>query len=98
MMSPWRASRIDVPCYVDIEQTPDSLHAHAIPEGIDIQPGDSVIVHGAPSGIGYGEHLRVTCVATVIRAGAIRRFWTRLIAPLEFLELFEAGFGPKEQA
>jgi hypothetical protein len=91
-------ARIDVPCFVDIEQTPASLHAHAIPEGVDLRPGDRVLVHGAPSSIGYGEHVRFRCVATVIRAGALRRAWTRLTAVLELLELFEVGFQPKEQA
>jgi len=91
-------ARIEVPCFVDIAQTPESLHAHAIPEGIDLRPGDRVLVHGAPSSIGYGEHLRVVRVATVIRAGALRRAWTRLTAVLQLLELFETGFQPKEHA
>ena len=88
--------RIDVPCFVDIEQTPKSLHAHAIPEEIDIRPGDSVQVHGAPSRIGYGERLSIECSATVTRATLFGRFWTRLTAPLELVELFEVGFQPKE--
>jgi hypothetical protein len=88
--------QIDVPCFVDIEQTPESLHAHAIPEGIDLRPGDSVLVHGAPSHIGYGERLKLECSATVTRANIFARFWTRLIAPLELVELFEVGFQPKE--
>ena len=88
--------RIDVPCFVDIEQTPQSLHAHAIPEGIDIRPGDSVQVHGAPSRIGYGERLSIECSATVTRATMLGRFWTHLTAPLELIDLFEVGFQPKE--
>jgi hypothetical protein len=90
--------RIKVHCFVDIEQTPRSLHAHAIPEGVDLRPGDRVLVHGAPSSVGYGEQARVRCVATVIRAGVFRRAWTRLTGVLEVLELFEAGFQSKEQA
>jgi hypothetical protein len=88
--------QIDVPCFVDIEQTPDSLHAHAIPEGIDIHPGDSVLVHGAPSRIGYGQRVRLECSATVTRASIFGRFWTRLMALFELVELFEVGFQPKE--
>lgn len=87
---------IDVPCFVDIEQTAESLHAHAIPEGIDIRPGDSVLVHGAPSHIAFGERMTLECSATVTRAGALARFWTYLTAPLELVELFEVGFQPKE--
>jgi hypothetical protein len=89
---------VEVRCIVDIEQTADSLHAHAIPEGIDIRPGDTVLVHGAPSHIGYGERLRVECTATVVRANAIVRMWTQFIALLELVELFEVGFQPKESS
>jgi hypothetical protein len=91
-------ARVEVSCLVDIEQTPESLHAHAIPEGIDLRPGDRVLVHGAPASVAYGQHVRVYCAATVIRAGVFRRAWTRLTAVLEILELFEAGFQPKERA
>lgn len=91
-------ARIEVPCFVDIEQSPDSLHAHAIPEEVDLGPGDRVLVHGVPTSIRYGQRVQVVCVATVIRAGALRRAWTRLTAVLQLLELFETGFQPKEQA
>ena len=87
---------LDVPCFLDIEQTAESLHAHAIPEGVDIRPGDSVLVHGAPSHIAFGERLTLECSATVTRAGVLKRFWTHLTAPLELVELFEVGFQPKE--
>ena len=87
---------IDVPCFVDIEQTAESLYAHAIPEGIDIRPGDSVLVHGAPSHVAFGERLTLECSATVTRAGILARCLTYLIAPLELVELFEVGFQPKE--
>src|SRR3954447_13350091 len=86
---------IEVPCVVDIEQTADSLHAHAIPEGIALRPGDTVLVHGAPTSIGYGERIRTPCRATVRRAGPIRRWWTQLTALLELTELYEVGFQPK---
>jgi hypothetical protein len=88
--------RIDVPCLVDIEQSPESLHAHAIPDGIDIHPGDCVLVHDAPWRIGYGERVFLECSATVTRAGAFGRFWAHLTAPLNLVELFEVGFQPKE--
>ena len=88
--------QIEVPCFLDIEQTPDSLHAHAIPEGIEIRPGDSVLIKGAPSRIGYNERLQIECSATVTRASIIGRIWTHLTAPFELVELFEVGFQPKE--
>ncbi len=91
-------TRIEVPCFLDIEQTAETLHAHAVPEGIDIRPGDQVLVHGAPSHIRFGERLLLRSSATVTRASIVGRFWTYLTSPLEFGELFEVGFQPKEQA
>lgn len=90
----WRGARqhVEVPCTVDIEQTPDSLHAHAIPEGIDIQPGDEVMVHGAPGAVAFGERMSLQCRATVVRANWFERRWTRLTALLELTELYEVGF------
>jgi hypothetical protein len=87
---------IEAPCFVDIENTNESLHAHAIPEGVDIRPGDSVLVHDAPWQVAYGDRVTRQCTATVTRAGALTRFWTYLTAPLELLELFEVGFQAKE--
>jgi hypothetical protein len=90
----WHGSRqrVEVPCTVDIEQTPDSLHAHAIPEGIDIQPGDTVLVHGAPGSVAFGDRISLQCRATVVRANWLERRWTRLTALLELTELYEVGF------
>ena len=44
-----RSLSVDVPCTVDIAQTVESLHAHVELQGIDVEPGDSVLVHDAPS-------------------------------------------------
>jgi hypothetical protein len=89
---------VEVPCFVDIEQTPDSLHAHAIPQGIEIRPGDTVQVHGAPARVAYGDRLHLRCSATVTRAGALGRMWAQLGGLLELVELYEVGFQPKESA
>jgi hypothetical protein len=88
---------VEVTCMLDIEQTPDSLHAHAVPEGIEIRPGDVVMVHGAPSHVAYGEHLIREVRATVRRAGPLRRLWTRLAALSELTELYEVGFQPADE-
>ena len=66
------------------------------PRGSTIHPGDSVLVHGAPSRIGYGERVWLECSATVTRASVFGRFWTVLVAPLNLVELFEVGFQPKD--
>ncbi len=89
-------SRIEVTCSVDIERSFDSLHAHAIPEGIDIRPGDTVIVHGAPTGLGFGERIVTECRATVIRGGWLDRTFTPIIAMFELAELYHVGFEPRE--
>ena len=94
LWSPAR-DRINVPCNVDIEQTPDSLHAHAIPEGIDIRPGDIVVVHGAPGGVRFGERVSLRCRATVVRANWFGRAWARLTGMLALTELYEVGFEPR---
>ena len=88
--------RIVVSCVVEIEQTPESLHAHAIPEGVDLRPGDQVLVHGAPSRIGYNERTSLRCSATVIRASALRRLWIQLTSLWEFAALYEVGFERRE--
>ena len=87
---------VEVECEVDIEQTPLSFHAHAVPDGIDIRPGDSVQVHGVPSGVDFGDAVTCRCPATVTRAGALTRWWTELAAMFELTELYEVGFLPKE--
>lgn len=88
--------RLDVPCLVEIEQTPESLHAHAFPDGIRIGPGDTLLLHGAPARIRFGERLTLECRATIVRAGRLSRLWTRVSALLELTELYEVGFQPKE--
>jgi hypothetical protein len=87
---------IEVPCTVDIEQSFDSLHAHAIPEGVMLRPGDRVVVHGVPAGVAYGQAVSFTCRATVHRAGCLERVWTEASAILELTELYHCGFEPKE--
>ena len=93
-----RNRTVEVDCLVEIEQTPESLHAHAVPEGIEIRPGDVVIVHGAPARVGFGESVTRRCRATVTRAGPLARAWTRVAGLLEITELYEVGFAPKEEA
>ena len=81
---------------VDIEKTAESFHAYAVPDGVEIRPGDIVQVHGAPSAIGFGEHVTMQCPATVSRAGWLLRAWTSFTALFELTGLYEVGFEPKE--
>ena len=87
---------VEIRCDLDIEQTPTSFHAHAVPDGIDIRPGDSVLIHDAPSSVAFGQRLVGTRTATVTRANALVRAWTSFTALFELTELYEVGFLPKD--
>ena len=92
-----RSRTVEVECLVEIEQTPESLHAHVTLEaGFEIEPGDEVQVHDAPTAVPYGERLVVQRTATVTRAGPLERMRTRFAALLELTELYHVGFEPKE--
>ncbi|MBV9075910.1 MAG: hypothetical protein JO048_00315 [Methylobacteriaceae bacterium] len=84
--------KIEVPCTVEIEHTAESLHAHVELMGAEAEPGDEVIVHGAPATVPFGEKLFLHCRATVIRAGVWSRMKARLEGYGELTELFEVSF------
>ncbi len=83
---------VQTPCTVDLLRTGAFLHAHVELDGVEVGPGDTVIVHDAPSEIGFGEHRVERRMATVMRANALDRFVTRITAYLELTELYEVGF------
>jgi hypothetical protein len=83
---------VDVPCTIDVEHTPDSLHAYVDLQGVEVGPGDEVVVHGAPVDVGFGEHVVCQGRATVTRAGWLDRMWTQLTGHLELTELYEVSF------
>jgi hypothetical protein len=85
---------IELTCEIDIEQTWESFHAHAIPQDIDIRPGDIILVHDVPTDIAFGERYTGRRTATLIRAGFLRRVMTRMSGLLELTELYEVGFEP----
>jgi len=89
---------VEVPCTVEIERTADSFHAYAVPEGVQLRPGDRVVVHGAPDHVAFGECMTFETRATVYRAGAFERVWTQWVALFELTELYHCGFEPKEAA
>jgi hypothetical protein len=61
-----------------------------------MRSGDEVTVLDAPSRVAFGDCYTRPARATVRRAGLLERAWTRMVAPLEMLELYEVGFQPKE--
>lgn len=95
-MNLFNAGTVTIRADVDIEKTAESFHAYAVPDGIDIRPGDVVIVHGVPTDIGFGERLITQCSATVHRAGPVKRAWTSLMSMFQLTELYEVGFEAKE--
>lgn len=96
MMGLFGPRSIEVPCTVEVEQSFDSFHAHAIPEGVVLRPGDRVIVHNAPGHVEYGEVRSYQTRATVLRAGLFTRMWTEFSSILELAELYHCGFEPKD--
>lgn len=85
--------KIEVPCTVEVSHKFESLHAHVeLDGGIEIQPGDEVIVHGTPIMAPYGEVITERRTATVTQAGALERLWTRMTGDFEFMELCEFSF------
>jgi len=85
---------VELTCAIDIEQTQESFHAHAIPQDVEINPGDMILVHGAPTAIGFGETFTGECRATLLRANPLRRLWTEITSIFEITELYEVGFQP----
>lgn len=88
----------DAPCTVEIERSPESLHAHVEIDGnIEIHPGDRVMVHDAPTAAPYGERILVRRVATVVRAGYLERLWTRFVGNFELTELYDVSFSERRK-
>jgi hypothetical protein len=84
--------RFEVPCTIEIENTPESLHAHVELDGIDARPGDMVRVHHAPAMVAFGERIVMRSRATVTRAGVFARALAHLNGYRELTELYEVGF------
>ncbi len=95
-LSPWSRISIPIYCTIDIEQTGRSFHAHAIPVGVDLRPGDVVQLHDAPASVAFGESVSGTCQATVLRASAMTRLWTRATSLFSLTDLYEVGFDARE--
>jgi hypothetical protein len=87
-----REHALHVPCTIEIERSAESLHAHVELIGVDVGPGDQVVVHGAPTSVPFGERQIFQCSATVVRAGPIGRLKAHLEGYLELTELYEVGF------
>ena len=82
-----------VPCTVEVSHRFEELSAHVrFDNGAVVHPGDTVLVHGSPVMAPFGEVVSEVREATITRATALERFWTRLTGDLEFMELCEFSF------
>ena len=83
----------NVPCEVVVSHCFDSLSADVkFLNGATINPGDEVLVHGAPVMAPYGEVVREERTATITRASKLEQLWTRATGDFEFMELCEFSF------
>jgi uncharacterized Zn finger protein len=82
-----------VPVTVEVSHRFESLHAHVrFNNGAVVYPGDEVLVHGKPIMAAYGELIVEDRDATITRASALERLWTRLTGDFGFMELCEFSF------
>ena len=81
------------PCEITISHRFEELSAHCkFLNGAVINPGDTVVVHGAEIMAPYGEVVSETRTATITRASDVERLWTRRTGDFEFMELCEFSF------
>ena len=74
-------------------QKVESLHAHVrFNNGATVYPGDEVQVEGPEIMAPYGEIVSEDRTATIIRASAVERLWTRMTGDFEVMELCEFSF------
>ncbi len=84
--------RQEVACTIDLESTHDHFHAHVDLAGVEVAPGDEVLVHDTPSRIPFGTQRTYTSRATVHRASWLRRQFVKLTGGTELYELYDVGF------
>jgi hypothetical protein len=89
---------LEVSCIMDIARTAEELHAHVVLEGVEVQPGDTVLLHDAPPAVAQGTRMTCSGRATVVRAGRLGRAWARLGGMFELTSLYEVSFTPGRAA
>lgn len=96
-MTPFRRASFDTPCRIEVEHSDEFLCAHVELCGdVAINPGDQVRVHGDPIHVDFGERRVFERTATVERAGAVERLWTKLLGHFEMAELYEVSFSDRK--
>ena len=84
--------RREVPCTVDLEMTHDHFHAHVDLKGVEVDPGDEVLVRNAPSRVAFGTVTAFESSAEVKRASWLKRQVIKLTGGTDIHELYEVGF------
>ncbi|MFZ4498253.1 MAG: hypothetical protein ACOYMX_00935 [Burkholderiales bacterium] len=84
-----------VPCRVELAHTADDCYAHVILKGVEVGPGDEVLVHNPPTRIAWGERYAVERKATVSRASWWARFKTYAFSRFELDLLYEVSFSER---
>tara|TARA_B110000908_G_scaffold169897_1_gene228056 strand:- start:40 stop:357 length:318 start_codon:yes stop_codon:yes gene_type:complete len=93
IMGLFTRTREQAPCEVTISHRFEELSAHVkFLNGAVINPGDSVLVHGAEIMAPYGELVVEERIATITRASKLEQLWTRATGDFEFMELCEFSF------
>ena len=85
-------SKQTVACHVDMSNTSEFLYAHVDLSGVQVGPGDQVLVHDPIVDINFGEVLSYDRTATVSKAGIFSLLWVYLTARLEVTMLYEVSF------
>jgi len=86
-------TREQAPCEVTISHRFEELSAHVkFLNGAVVNPGDTVLVHGAEIMAPYGELVVEERIATITRASKLEQLWTRATGDFEFMELCEFSF------
>lgn len=85
---------VNVLCNVEIANTAEALHAHVFLNDLEVEAGDSVLVHDAPTDVAFGESLTCDRRATVSRASWLDKLWVRVSSRFELTTLFEVSFSP----
>lgn len=88
--------RFDTACRVEVELSDEYCRANVVLAGdYEVGPGDRVLVHGAPIHVGFGERRVEERTATVERASALERLWTKFAGHFEMAELYEVSFSDR---
>jgi hypothetical protein len=86
----------EVLCTVRVSHTFEELSAHVELDGdVQVEPGDSVLVHGTEINPPYGEVQTERRKATVTRASWVERTWIRLTGDLDCLSLLDVSFSDR---